>query len=548
MEFNVPLEILRLSNGNPFAGPIQVRIGGLKYVDFVDLRKATKRQAFVAGVKSRLEADGADPAKISQLCQRLEVELDKLASQAFQQAVEHPVNSVGCYSAAQGQPIDLKWPELWPEPVALADALDETAATLKRFVVLPAHAEDAITLWLALTFVYDKCDIVPRLAVVSPTKRCGKSRLLTLIRRLSCRCVLSVDPRAAPLFRVIEKYGPVTIAIDEADTGARDDEELRGLLNAGHTRDTAQVLRCVGETNEVHTFSAFAPFAIGAIGNLPSTWVDRSVVITMKRKLETEKVEPLRERQKPEIERVQRRLFTAINDDELKRRLRQVEPDIPRQLNDRQADNWCPLLIIADYAGRDWPERARRAAVALSASAEELETEDVSLRFLRDVWTVIGDRDQIRSKDIAELLTAVDESPWATYSHGRPISADQVGRLLRRFELKPARLKSGRYYKVADIRLAVQRYLPSLLLNGDGTTPESGGHNGSGDTSDTRVTLGDTRGEKSVTNVNDYLKSTYTDGDTSDTSIPPSAEKISLDQDELSKYGDYDPESDTLSL
>ena len=41
-------------------------------------------------------------------------------------------------------------------------------------------------------------------------------------------------------------------------------------------------------------------------------------------------------------------------------------PAIPENLNDREQDNWEPLLAIAEAAGGHWPETARRAAVELS--------------------------------------------------------------------------------------------------------------------------------------------------------------------------------------
>src|SRR6266849_3883479 len=53
-------------------------------------------------------------------------------------------------------------------------------------------------------------------------------------------------------------------------------------------------------------------------------------------------------------------------------------PDRPPQatvseLHDRQADNWRPLLAIADRAGGAWPELARAAACRLSGAGAEPE-------------------------------------------------------------------------------------------------------------------------------------------------------------------------------
>ena len=50
----------------------------------------------------------------------------------------------------------------------------------------------------------------------------------------------SLTPVAA--FRTIEKYSP-SLLIDEADAFLKDNDELRGILNSGHTRASAFVIR-----------------------------------------------------------------------------------------------------------------------------------------------------------------------------------------------------------------------------------------------------------------------------------------------------------------
>ena len=81
--------------------------------------------------------------------------------------------------------------------------------------------------------------------------------------------------------------------MDEADTVLPGNEELRGILNSGHTRRTAFVLRTVGDNHEPRQFSTWAPLAIAMIGNLPGTLADRSIVLPMRRKRRDEKVKPL---------------------------------------------------------------------------------------------------------------------------------------------------------------------------------------------------------------------------------------------------------------
>jgi putative DNA primase/helicase len=96
----------------------------------------------------------------------------------------------------------------------------------------------------------------------------------------------------ASLFRTIEAARP-TLLLDEADTFAKDNEELRGVLNAGHRRDGA-VVRTVGEDHQPRQFSVWAPVALAAIGHLPGTVQDRSIIIRLRRRRPDENIEPIR--------------------------------------------------------------------------------------------------------------------------------------------------------------------------------------------------------------------------------------------------------------
>ena len=68
-------------------------------------------------------------------------------------------------------------------------------------------------------------------------------------------------------------------------------EEFRGILNSGHTPDTANVWRCVGQDHDPKSFTTRAPMAIAKIGALPDTLATRSISIPMRRKRYDEQVE-----------------------------------------------------------------------------------------------------------------------------------------------------------------------------------------------------------------------------------------------------------------
>src|SRR5215467_11332165 len=187
--------------------------------------------------------------------------------------------------------------EPWNEPVDGAVLLADLERVFVRYVFLPTGASVALALWTLHAWTMDAGDISPFVVLVSPTKRCGKTSVLILLQYLTPRSELASNISAAALFRYIEKEHP-TLLIDEADSFVKDDERLRGILNSGHTKTAAYVIRTV-ESNgdhQPHRFSTWAPKAIATIRALADTLEDRAVVVQLQRKPPNAKVERLRRR------------------------------------------------------------------------------------------------------------------------------------------------------------------------------------------------------------------------------------------------------------
>src|SRR5437867_649734 len=132
--------------------------------------------------------------------------------------------------------------EPWPDPVQGSALLDELAQLLRRFVVLPKWAAETLALWTLHTYAFELRDVSAYLGIESPEKRCGKTTLLAVLSKLVSRPVAAANISPPAFFRVIQENRP-TLLIDEADTFLQGNDELRGILNAGYTRDTAFVMR-----------------------------------------------------------------------------------------------------------------------------------------------------------------------------------------------------------------------------------------------------------------------------------------------------------------
>ena len=181
----------------------------------------------------------------------------------------------------QGRPIEFPEPELWPYEVDGAALIEALAATLAKHIVMSVHQAVAAALWVVHAYLIDRSMISPRLAIRSAVKGSGKTTCLDVLARLVPRPLSAANVSPAAIFRVIAACAP-TMLIDEADTlfGEYGDENLRGVLNAGH-RQGGTVLRVVGEELEPRAFSCYAATAIALIGQLPGTLADRSIDIVL---------------------------------------------------------------------------------------------------------------------------------------------------------------------------------------------------------------------------------------------------------------------------
>ena len=213
--------------------------------------------------------------------------------------------------------------------------------------------------------------MTPYLAVTSPEKRSGKTRLIEVLNLLVAGPLRSANASPAVLFRTIDAKGPTTLFLDEVDTVLKNGnsemaEAVRGLLNAGFERGTPfSRMEGQGAAMKPRHFDVFCPKLIAGIGKVPETVADRAIDIRMKRKRPGEQPERFYRRQvvAAAVEpRARLAAWAAAQADALA----EARPELPDELDDRAADGWEPLLAIAAAAGGDWPARARRAALALS--------------------------------------------------------------------------------------------------------------------------------------------------------------------------------------
>jgi uncharacterized protein DUF3631 len=354
----------------------------------------------------------------------------------------------------------------------LRDLLDEVRRFVRRYVVLTSAQLDAIALWVAHTHAFAAAETTPYLEISSAEKESGKTRLLEVLELLVARPWLTGRTSISALARKVDAELP-TLLLDESDAALAGDktyvQELRGILNSGFRRGAKQTINVPNAQNgwTPANFSVFCPKAIAGIGSLPDTVVSRSITIRLQRKRPDETVEKLRFRRvkalaeplRGRLELLLPQVVEALID------ITDAEPAMPAGLSDRAEDVWEPLVSIADFAGGEWPARARRAAVDLAGSRSDEENSH-RVRLLHDIRSILHERalDELPSSELVIALNAIEDSPWGGWAGGKGLTAHALAKQLKQFGIAPGHTRDGsaRGYSRGQFDDAFFRYLPAL--------------------------------------------------------------------------------------
>ena len=388
-------------------------------------------------------------------------------------ATKSPLNAV-VKTANKGEHEGTRLPfseiEPYPDQIDAAQLFDEISDTVLQFIVLTKEQADAATLWIVMTWLIDVVTVAPLAIITAPEKACGKSQLLDVLSRLVSRPLTVAHMSASFLFRAIKSWKP-TLLIDEADTFIRENEELKGLVNAGHTRASAYVGRtvAVGDDHEPRLFEVWGAKAFAGIAlekHLPDSTMSRGIVFNLRRKTHDESVSRLGHADSKMFELIASKLARFAID--YAEHVREARPLLPDALDDRAQDNWDPLLAIAGCAGADWVARAITAALLIS-SADDAPI-STGNELLTDIQYIFEAKrtDKISSAELIEELCEIEDGAWATYDHGTRLSPRQLSKLLGAYKIRPktVRMKHGtpKGYDLAQFSDAFARYLPPRNL------------------------------------------------------------------------------------
>ena len=368
-------------------------------------------------------------------------------------------------------------------PNPLPDLIEGAEGFIRRFCILPDAAYLPLATWAVATHLPEAFDAFPYIALLSPAKRCGKTRVLEVLELLTSKAWRGTSATSAALFRMMEDVPTLLLDEVEALGNSKPSESAQAVLavlNAGH-RKGATVPRCVGPEHEVRHFPVYGPKAFAAIGTLPDTLADRCIHITMQRRTPSQSIDRfLQGRAKADAEPIRESLAEWA--ETCKESVRQAyeSMDDLKFLSDRDADLWMPLFAVCTVAAPERLGELRRCAVVLSGVKAAGDVEDsLPLKLLADVqkvWRTEADR--MTTATLLQRLKEITESPWGASE----LNANRLSAMLRPFEIASRQIRIGnetaKGYLRTSLNEAFSRYLPQK-----GASPET--------SETTRVNIGD---------------------------------------------------------
>lgn len=356
--------------------------------------------------------------------------------------------------------------------------LEDIKQIIKRFVVLENESYyDAVTLFVAYTYLQSEFEIFPRLVISSPDKQCGKTLLLTVIQFLVDNAKRTSNISEAALFRFIDSEEEIVLFIDEFDAtfgknaNKEKAEALRQIFNEGFLAN-GNVTRCEKSGNkiEIKQFKVACPVVMAGIGksNAPETVRDRSIMIPMRRITQSEgahldrfrlrmaeaEFAPLRDRLKMTTQARRNQVASALD-----------EVSFPSGLSPRQEDVWEGLLAVASLFGDEWLERARASASALCDKELEPTTQNYKVETLslcRDVFEEILE-DRISASDLVSRINNLEHSPYK--DSGFSLNAKRLADNLAEFGIKSRPNGKVRQYSKGQFEKAWRSYLPESVIS-----------------------------------------------------------------------------------
>ena len=364
--------------------------------------------------------------------------------------------------------LDPEDPKFQPTP---SQVLANLEFFIARYVALPRGALLPVALWTVATHIFEQFSAFPYLCITSAVPGCGKTRLLEILELFCARPWRGTTLSPAALFRQVSAVHP-TLLLDQAEALSNVKSEsaqaLKAILDVGY-RQGGSVSRCEPPKFEVRHFDVYSAKALTVIGHLPATLNDRSILLRMQKKKDSENIERFTFR-RVRVEAEPLRWCVKLVADQIRTAAGEFYEALPALafLADREGELWEPLFSVCGVITPSRISELRKNAEVLSAGKTTVERDESwALRLLcdlHDIWP--GGGDSLSTEDVLRRLENVAEAPWFRPPQGRPeyeLTPRRLAKWLRGFGIAPRNLRDGadvkKGYLLADFEEAFSRYI-----------------------------------------------------------------------------------------
>jgi hypothetical protein len=372
--------------------------------------------------------------------------------------------------------------------------LGEVRDWLRKYIFLTDDCLLAVSAWVMAAWLARVWDRFPHVGITSPEMRCGKTRLLELLKQICPNANFATSLTGPALYRSMGGKDLPTLLMDEAQSLARRGSEASEVLReifCGSISKDATVKRCVGPNFTPTDFPIYCPKVVALIGKLDGVLADRCLPVPMRRITNHDrKVVPGRMSviEAEGLDLAVKLLEWSVRDStqENARTIYNALEVFPIA-NARMAELLLPLQTVAildaspayapasihsSYSSSEdgQPDALRilhAYAHGLDESAREPERQSSGVRLLsacRDIWaTEWAGKEFLPTRDLLRLLLDREDEGWTEFPNGNPLTAEKLRNLLGEYDIRPTRdgKQTCRGYYRKHFVDAWSRYLPA---------------------------------------------------------------------------------------
>jgi hypothetical protein len=304
-----------------------------------------------------------------------------------------------------------------------------------------------LALWIIHTHCFTAFFTSPCLDIHSSQKQAGKSICLELLSLLCNESWLTCGFTSSILARHVNDE-PLTLLLDEREAtlgSARRPKSpvLLAMLNSGFQKSVSH------QDRNTPCLDIFCPKAFAGTAPLPESLAERSIPIFL---------EPL---QPDDSEDSVQRFFPS----QARKEAQDLEPWIEQwseenlarlsaepfrlpeglspALSHRQQDLIEPLLHVAQAIGGSWPNQAAHALLTVFQQSLR-PSQNYAVQLLNDLENVFhepGDARHLPTSFLLRWLHNLDDRPWSVWHEGRPLTDQDMARMLQPFGVYPRNVR-----------------------------------------------------------------------------------------------------------